>query len=53
MSGQKQKTEVKGSKQKDQGKIFKEEERQCSVGGERFSEGFSEAAIGEADKCRH
>lgn len=28
-----------------------EEERQCSVGGERFREGFSEAAIGEADKC--
>lgn len=31
-------------------KILEEEERQCGVGGERFREGFSEAAIGEADK---
>lgn len=46
----KQKSEENGSKWKDGVKILKEE-RQHSVGGEGFSQGFGEEAKGETDKC--
>lgn len=47
--GEKQKSEENGSKWKDGVKILKEE-RQHSVGGEGFSQGFGEEAKGETDK---
>lgn len=46
----KQKSEENGSKWKDGVKILKEE-RQHSVGGEGFSQGFGEEAKGKTDKC--
>lgn len=50
--GAKTKTGVKGSKWNAGVKIVKDGRTRCRVGGERFSEGFSRAAIREGGNYR-